>query len=153
MSVEENKAIVSRFYEKLWNSRNFNIADEIIAPDCVTHQLQSGTVPVGVPRGPVAIKHHIGEWLNGFPDLHFDVEQVVAEDDRVVSHSVMRGTHTGTWLGVAPTNKEVSIRLMVIQRIENGKIVEDWVLVESLGFFQRLGLLPATEEIMTKVVR
>jgi predicted ester cyclase len=152
MSVEQNKEIALRFYEELWNSRNFSVADEIISADCVTHQLQSGVVPVGVPRGPEAIKHHIGEWLNGFPDLYFDVEQIVAEDDRVVSQSVMRGIHTGVWLGIAPTNKEVSIRLMVIQRIENGKIVEDWVLVEALGLFQGLGLLPATEEIMTKVV-
>jgi predicted ester cyclase len=150
MSVEQNKEIVSRFYEELWNKRKFSVADEIISPDCVTHQLQSGSVPVGAPRGPEAVKHHIGEWLNGFPNLHFDVEQVVAEDDRVVSQSVLRGIHTGTWLGIAPTNKEVSIRLMVIQRIENGKIVEDWVLVEALGFFQGLGLLPTTEEIMTK---
>jgi predicted ester cyclase len=153
MSVEQNKAIVSRFYEELWNNRNLSLADEIISPYCVTHQLQSGAVSDGVLRGPEAVKHHISEWLGGFPDLHFDIEQMVAEDDRVASQSIMRGTHTGTWLGIAPTNKEVSIRLMVTQRIENGKIAEDWVLVEALGFFQQLGLLPATQEIIAKVVQ
>ena len=69
MSVEQNKAIVSRFYEELWNDRNLSIADEIISPDCVTHQLQSGAVSAGVKRGPEAVKHHISEWLGGFPDL------------------------------------------------------------------------------------
>ena len=152
MSVEQNKALVSRFYEELWNKRNLSIADEIISPHCVTHQLQSGAPSVAVPRGPEAVKHHISEWLSGFPDLHFAVEQVVAEEDLVVSRSVMRGTHTGRWLGQAPTNKEVNIRLMVTQRIASGKIVEDWVLVEVLGFFQELGLLPATEEIISKAV-
>ena len=55
MSVEENKAIVARFYEELWNKRMLNVADEIIAPDCVTHQLHSGEIPVAVPRNPEAV--------------------------------------------------------------------------------------------------
>lgn len=150
MSVEDNKSVVSRFYEELWNNRNLSVADEIIAPDCVTHQLQSGATSVGVPRSPEAVKHHVGEWLNGFPDLRFTVEQMIAEEDRVVSQSMMQGTHKGAWLGIAPTGKEVSVRLTVTQRIENGKIVEDWVLVEALGLFQQLGLIPATEEILSK---
>jgi predicted ester cyclase len=117
MSVKENKAIVSKFYEELWNSRNLSVADEIIAPDCVTHQLQSGAATVAVARSPEAVKEHVGQWLAAFPDLRFTVEQMMAEDDLVMSRSVMTGTHTGDWLDVAPTGKEVSIRLIVIQRI------------------------------------
>ena len=153
MSVENNKAVVSRFYEELWNNRDLGVADEIIAPDCVTHQLQSGAASAGVPRSPEAVKRHVSEWLGGFPDLRFVVERVVAEGDSVVSQSVMSGTHTGTWLGVAPTGKEVSIRLMVTQRIVGGKIVEDWVLVEALGLFQQLGLIPETGEILAKAAK
>ncbi len=145
---EENKAVVRRFYEELWNNRDLSVADEIISPDCLTHQLQSGAVSVGVPRNPRAVKAHIRDWLIGFPDLHFDVEQMIAEGDRVMSQSVMHGTHRGVWLGIQPTGKKVSIRLAVSHRIVNGKIVEDWVLVEALGFFQQLGLLPATEVIL-----
>src|SRR5918912_3022624 len=122
MSLEENKAIVLRFYEELWNGRKLGVADEIIAADCVTHQLRSGAVSDAVPRDAEAVKRHVGEWLKGFPDLRFSVEQLVAEGDRVVSLCVMRGTHAGPWLGVAPTGKEVSIRLTVVQRIEGGKI-------------------------------
>ena len=72
--------------------------------------------------------------------------------ERVMTHCVMRGTHTGTWAGVvvAQTNKEVAIRLSVVHRVVNEKIVEDWVLVESLGFFQQLGLVPSTAEILTR---
>ena len=57
----------------------------------------------------------------------------------------MRGTHTGAWLGVAPTGKRVSLRMVTVHRLAVGKIVEHWVLVETLGFFQSLGLLPTTE--------
>jgi predicted ester cyclase len=70
-----------------------------------------------VPRGPEVVKDHIAEWLTGFPDLRFTVEQMIAEGDQVLTRSFMDGTHTGTWLGLPPTGKQVSIRMMVIQRI------------------------------------
>jgi steroid delta-isomerase-like uncharacterized protein len=149
MSADQNRAVVSRFYEELWNQRRTEAADELIAPDCLTHQLRSGVEVVAVPRGPEAVKRHVAEWLSAFPDLRFTVEQLVAEGDQVVTRSVMQGTHTGSWAGVAATGKRVTIRMMVIQRIADGKIVEDWVLVESLGLLQQLGLLPATQEILS----
>lgn len=149
-STEQNKSLVQRFYEELWNHRDVSVADEIFAHDCLTHQLKSGAELAGVLRNPEAVKHHVTEWLAGFPDLRFTVEQMFAEKDLVVTRSVMRGTHTGAWFGIAPTGKQVSIRMIVIHRIMDGKIAEDWVLVESLGFFQQLGLAPSTEEILAQ---
>lgn len=149
MSIEQNKTIVRRFFEELWNERKLEVADEIFAPDCVTHQLQSGAEIAAVPRNAEAVKEHIGEWLKGFSDLVFTVEQIFGEDDRVVTCVVMRGTHTGVWNGISATGKEVSIRMTVIHQIVNKKIVADWVLVEALGFFQQLEILPTTQEIMS----
>jgi len=149
MSTEQNKNIVRRFFEELWNARNFAAADEIFAPDCVTHQLQSGAEVIAAARNAEAIKEHIGEWLVGFPDLHFTVGQMIAEGDLVVTYAAMHGTHTGIWNGVSPSGREINIRMTVTHRIVNQKIVADWVLVESLGFFQQLGLLPSTQEIMS----
>ena len=153
MSAEQGKTVVLRFYNELWNERNLNVADEIFAADCVTHQLQSGAETLGVARNAAAIKQHVSEWLTGFPDLRFTVEQMLVEGERVMTQSVMRGTHTGVWLGIAPTNKEVSVRLFVIHRVADGKIIEDWVLVEALGFFQQLGLVPPTVEVLAPTVR
>jgi predicted ester cyclase len=73
---------------------------------------------------------------------------MIAEPDRVVSQLVMEGTHQGTWMGISPTGKRLHIRMITIHRIANGKIAEDWVLVESLGFFQQLGVLPGTAELI-----
>ena len=152
--ADDNKALVRRFYEELWNARRVEIAEEIIAADCVTHQLRAGATDVeGVPRTPAMIKEHVAAWLAGFPDLHFTVEQIFAEGARVVTYSRMRGTHTGMWHGIAATGREVSLPMIVIQRISEGKIAEDWVLVESLGFYHQLGLLPATEEIMSRAIK
>ncbi|HUS09107.1 MAG TPA: ester cyclase [Pyrinomonadaceae bacterium] len=106
-----------------------------------------------MPRSAEAVKHHVAEWLEGFPDLSFSVEQMLAEADHVVSRSVMHGTHTGTWMGIAPTGKQVSIRMFVDHKIVNGKIVEDWVLVEALGFFQQLEILASTQEILLKAAK
>jgi len=66
----------------------------------------------------------------------------------VVSQLVMEGTHEGTWMGIAPTRKRLQIRMITIHRIANGKIAEDWVLVESLGLFQQLGAVPDTAELI-----
>jgi steroid delta-isomerase-like uncharacterized protein len=153
MSAEQNKAIVRRFIEELWNNRNLDVADEIFAADCITHQLRSGAELVAAPRNPEVVKKHVTEWLVGFPDLRFTIEQMIAEADQVVARTVLQGTHIGTWLGIAPTGKQVNIRMITIHRIANGKIAEDWVLVESLGFFQQLGLIPPTQEIMAKAVK
>lgn len=152
MLADENKAIVRRFYEELWNERRVEIAGEIIAADCVTHQLRAGVDDGGTLRTPEMLRAHVAAWLAGFPDLRFTIECLIAEGDRVVSHSRMRATHTGVWLGIAPTHREVSLPMIVIQRIAEGKIAEDWVLVESLGFYQQLGLVPTTEEIMLRAV-
>jgi steroid delta-isomerase-like uncharacterized protein len=148
MGEDENKNIVKRFIEEMWNQRKLEIADELFAADCVTHQLRSGEDPAGVPRSAESVKREAAAWLTGFPDLDFVLEQMIAAGDRVVSHCTMRGTHTGVWMGIAPTGRKVSIPIFTIHRIADGKIAEDWVLVGSLMLFQQLGLVLQTPEIL-----
>jgi len=93
MSLEANKTIARRFIEELWNERKLEVANDILASDCITHQLRSGQDTMTMPRGPEIIKRHIAEWLTGFPDMRFAIEQVVAEGDRVMMQCVGRGTH------------------------------------------------------------
>jgi steroid delta-isomerase-like uncharacterized protein len=147
MNEDENKKIVRRFIEEMWNQRKFQVADELFAVDCVTHQLRSGEEPAGVPRSAESVKREVAAWLNGFPDLEFVLEQMIAAGDRVVSHCTMRGTHSGVWMGIGPTGRKVSVPIVTIHRIADGKIAEDWVLVGSLMLFQQLGLVPQTQEI------
>jgi predicted ester cyclase len=146
--MDNYKHLIIRFVEELWNQRKLAVADEIFDMDCRTFQLRSGSPATAEPRGPQVIKAHISEWLSGFPDLQFTIEQMIAEADKVSTLLVMEGTHTGEWLGIQPNGKRLSIRMMTIHRIQNGKIIEDWVIVESLGFFQQLGILPATTDFL-----
>ncbi|HEV2697019.1 MAG TPA: ester cyclase [Terriglobales bacterium] len=146
--MEPAKHIIKRFVEELWNARRLEVADQIFSEDCVTHQLRSGALAEPARRGPQEMKEHISGWLKSFPDLGFNIEQMIAERDCVVCQLVMEGTHQGTWMGISPTGKRLSIRMITIHRIANGKIAEDWVLVESLGFFQQLGVIPDTAELI-----
>jgi predicted ester cyclase len=147
MNEDENKRIVTRFIEEMWNQRKLQVADELFAANCVTHQLRSGEDPAGVARSAESVKREAATWLMGFPDLEFVLEQMIAAGDRVVSHCTMRGTHTGAWLGIGPTGRKVSLPIITIHRIADEKIAEDWVLVGSLMLFQQLGFVPQTQEI------
>jgi predicted ester cyclase len=141
--------VVNRFFAEAWNQRRLEILDEIIDPACVTHQLRSAPGPIAsTPRGSQSIREHIGGWLVAFPDIVVTVDQQTISGAQVVSWLTMCGTHKGKWQGVPPTGREVTIRTVVQHRVAGDRIVEDWVLVESLGFFQQLGLVPSTSELL-----
>jgi predicted ester cyclase len=131
----------------LWKQRKLDVADRLVAPDCVTHQLRSGSERT-FARGPEAIRAHFGDWVAAFPDLHFEIEQIVTEGALVMTQCRMSGTHERDWLDVPATGRRIEIRMSVVQRIEGGRIVEDWVLVEALGLFQQLGLVAPTEALL-----
>ncbi|HEV2468872.1 MAG TPA: ester cyclase [Candidatus Sulfotelmatobacter sp.] len=147
------KHIIQRFVDELWNARRLDVADQIFSDDCITHQLRSGFPVEPAHRGPQEMKEHISGWLASFPDLRFTIEQMIAQSDHVVTQLLMEGTHQGTWMGIPPTGKQLQIRMITTHRIANGKIAEDWVLVESLGLFQQLGAVPDTPELIRNFVR
>ena len=116
-----NKAIVRQFIDEFWNERKLDLADDLFAPDCVTHQLRSDVEATGAPRTPESVKREAAAWLAGFPDLRFDVEQMIAEGDQVVTRCMMYGTHTSAWMGVAPPGNQVraSVFAHIFCRTEN----------------------------------
>jgi predicted ester cyclase len=148
--MRDAKAVVDCFFDRLWNGRELDLADELFDPDCRTRQLQSGGPAESAPRGPEAIKHHVADWLRAFPDLTFAVRQSVAEGDRVATHCALIGTHQESWLGIAATGRRIEVEMMVIHKVRAGRIVEDWVLVESYGVFEQLGLLPSKQELLAR---
>src|SRR5215469_18930803 len=83
--MEPAKHIINRFVEELWNARRLDVADQIFSEDCVTHQLRSGILAAPAHRGPQEMKEHVSGWLRSFPDLRFNIEQMITEQDRVMS--------------------------------------------------------------------
>src|SRR5690242_4827157 len=99
-STEANKASVRRFYDEVFNKKNRAAIGEFIAPNGVDHAL-----PPGLPAGIEGSKQFITMFLTAFPDLHFTVEDLIAEEDKVVARLTTRGTQQGTFMGIAPTGK------------------------------------------------
>ena len=145
------KKIAERFMDDLWNRHNLAAADELFAEDCVTHQLRSAPGPVpAAPRRPADVKRELAGWFAAFPDIALELEERVAEGDVVVSRYLMRGTHTGEWLGVPATGKPICVRMAHTIRVRDGKIVEDWLLAEWHGMLEQLGLLPSLAEALAR---
>ena len=135
MSTEENKANVRRGYEAV-NQRNLAVFDELLTPDIVLHN------PSTTIQGLEAYKQFITMYITAFPDLHFTIEDMIAEGDTVVVRYTTRGTHQGNLMGIPPTGKQVSGTGMFIDRIVNGKGVEQWFNTDDLGLLQQLGVVP-----------
>jgi steroid delta-isomerase-like uncharacterized protein len=138
MSTEQNKDLVRRFYEEVWNKGNLTVADQLMATDVVDH-----TAPPGLPPGLEGHKQLVIMFRTPFPDLDSTIEDQVAEVDTVVSRLIVRGTNKGEFFGVPPTGKQFTITSIDLDRLTNGKIVEHWSIADQLGLMQQLGVIPA----------
>lgn len=136
-TVETNKEIAQRLYDAV-NRGNVDALDELISPDVVTH----GDALIPTVSGRNTLKNGIKALLAAFPNVQFTVERIFAEADKVVVHVRANGTHTGAWLGAAPTNREMVWTASAIARFVDGKLVENWIIQDELGIMQQLGLVP-----------
>jgi steroid delta-isomerase-like uncharacterized protein len=134
----ENKAVVRRYIEEVWNQRKLNVLDELIDPNYVEHDPASPDFG----RGVNAARSAVNLYLAAFPDTNFTIEEMVAEGDRVVTRWTARATHKGELRGIAPTGRKVTVAGTTISRIAGGKIVEAHVNWDALGLFQQLGAYP-----------
>ena len=145
MSAEENKAIVRRLFEELWNQGKLDVAGEILANDYIFHGPVAGEV-----RGPEGFKQFVSMYLTSYPDLQFAIEDQIAEGDKVVTRWTATGTHKGELMGISPTSVRMTVTGIVISRIAGDKIVEDWADWDALGMFQQLGVVPPIGEAAKK---
>ena len=144
MSAEENKALVRRFVEEVQSAGNIDVVDELCSPEFVNH-----SAPPGVPPNCEGVKQLTAMFRRAFPDSYFTVEDMIAEGDKVATHKTFHGTHEGEFMGMPPTGRRVSMELIDIVRISEGRVVEHWSMGDSLGMMQQLGIIPqpgGTEE-------
>ena len=144
---EQNKTVVRRLFDELWNKGNLQVADEIIAP---TYQHHDASTP-DLGKGPESEKKRATLYRNAFPDLRLTVEGLVAEGETVVARWSCHGTHKGELNGIPPTGKQFTISGVTIAHFENGKMVEGWVNWDALGLMQQLGLVPEIEKAKVAV--
>jgi steroid delta-isomerase-like uncharacterized protein len=138
--LEENKALVRRCIDEMTKG-NWAIFDELVARDYVYHM--SGRPK---PLTREESEQFARAVRAAFPDGRMTVEDMIAEGDKVVTRYTSRGTHKGDFMGMPATGKEVVVTGIVITRIAEGKIAEDWEEFDGIGFLQQLGVIPPIEE-------
>lgn len=143
MSTEANKALVRRLYEEGFNTGNIDLADEVFSPGFFDH----GSAP-GLPNtGPESFKQMLRMFRAAFPDMHATIDDMIAEDDKVVTRTHWHGTHQGEFFGAPATGKEFTLTSTDILRIEDGKVAEHWGNEDDLGMLRQLGILSAFAEM------
>jgi len=145
----ENKAIVRRLYEEVWNKRKLEVVNELISP---SHALQGPNI-FGSSIGPEAYKRQVSRFLEGYPDLCWTIENTIAEEDKVVACWTISGTHKGDFMGVPATNKKVCVGGITIHHIAGGKIMDSHSNWDALGMMQQLGAVPALEKTKDATAR
>lgn len=135
----DNKSLVRRMYEEVWNGRRLEVARELISP---SHAVQvTDAADSGV--GPEAYARAVTEFVNAFPDLQFTVLDMIAENDKVVAFWNISGTHQGEFRGIAATGKKISVDGITIHQLANGKIMDSYASLDMWAMMRQLGAVPA----------
>ncbi|WP_164929224.1 ester cyclase [Gloeobacter violaceus] len=143
MLTEQNRVVALRFAQEGWGTNPGweKIWDELIDPN-VVHHFNSQTESI---VGLEANKAFNASLFRGFPDIKHRIEDVIAEGKKVVYRTKLKGTHTGNFLGIAPTGKSVTINDFTLLRIADGKIAEWWYECNLLEVMKQLGLMSGCE--------
>lgn len=136
MSMENNIAVVRRFYEEVMNQGNADLLDEIMVEDFVDH----GEALFGSPQGRETLKQGVRGAHGVLPDLRVELHEVIAEGDLVGVRGTMRCTHQGPFLNVEPTGNELTWQGLAMFRVVDGRIADRWFNSDSISILRQLGL-------------
>lgn len=138
MPESENIATLDRFVKEVINQGRLDAADELVEENFI----ELDPLP-GQRQGREGLKEVIAMMRLGFPDLHWVIDETVAAGDKVVSRFTWTGTHRGDFLGIPATGKSVTVRGVVIDRLNAGKMADSRILMDTLGLMQQLGVVPS----------
>jgi predicted ester cyclase len=126
-----NKGLLRRFYKEVYVDWNMALADQILSPQFTSHDWpQSG------PTGPQAFRNYYSALRSAVPDARYEVDDLIAEDDKVVVRWRLLGTHKGDFRGIAPTGRPIVLKGIAIYRVEGGKLMERWVVSDLYGVLE-----------------
>jgi steroid delta-isomerase-like uncharacterized protein len=137
MGIEENKRVIERHFEEIWNEYRLEVVGELVSSDYFTHS----PVP-GQPQGIEGFSFAVRTVREGFPDMVITVEDLIGEEDKVVARLTATGTHTGKLGPIEPTGRKATWSGIRIFRMEAGKIAEHWAIWDDVSLGRQLGILP-----------
>jgi predicted ester cyclase len=129
-----NRKVIQQLYKKVLVDWNMSLVDDFISPQFTSHDW-----PEGSPTGPDAFRNYYSNVIRSVvPDARYEVNDLVAEGDKVVVRWSLLGTHRGRFLDIAPTGKNITLRGIAIYRLENGKVMERWVVTDLHGLLEKM---------------
>jgi steroid delta-isomerase-like uncharacterized protein len=140
--IETNKTLVRRWFKEVWNEGREATIGELFAESGVTYGLGDTETEV---RGPAQLKPFVRNLRNSFPDIQITINDIMAEEDKVMVRVVIEGTHAGFGLGVPPSGRRINVAGIVVIRVSKGQFVEGWNSWDQLGLLRQIGALPVTE--------
>lgn len=142
MGALENKSLANRFVEEVLNKGNLSVIDQYATLNYIDHR-----VILGLPAGREGMRAFISGLRGAFPDLHYTIDDTIAEGDKVVQRSIARGTMKGDFMGMAASDKTAIWEEIHITRFAEGRAVEHWAVVDQLGMLTQLGFAPASDRL------
>jgi steroid delta-isomerase-like uncharacterized protein len=136
--LEENKALIRKAWDEIFNKRNLEAVDEYFAEDATI-----GFAPPGLPPDREFFKQTVAPYLTAFPDLKVVLEDQIAEDGTVASRFSVTGTHKGELAGIAASGNEVDYTGVNYIKVRDGKIVEVWGASDQLRVMRQIGAIPS----------
>jgi steroid delta-isomerase-like uncharacterized protein len=133
MSEEKNRRLILSQHEEIWSKGNLSLVDQLYASKFFCHSIDSSPW-----HGPEGVKDRVRVVRTAFPDWTETVEDIIAEDDRIVTRFVCTGTHRAVFLGIEPTGRRVRVAEIAIYRIEDHKIAEQWLFQDITGLHRQL---------------
>ena len=135
LSTSDNKALIRRFYEQVWDQGNTDFAYEVFADDYVRHDLR----PTAALPGPEGQRKIADDFRSAFPDLRVNVDLVVGGDDYVVGRWTASGTHTGSWSGIPPTGRHATFSAATSSASKVARSRKSGTTATTSAFSNRLG--------------
>jgi len=139
MSIEENKMLVRRQFDEIWNRGNWAIVDELFAPNYLNHDPYNPELGVG----PEGFKRRVNGYRSVLQDFDMRIECQIAEGDMVETQWSLRGIYQGGLEGAPSTGEPVYVEGQLLSEIAGGKFIEEWVHWDTLGLLRQVGAVPS----------
>lgn len=136
MTHNDSAALVHRIIEEIWNQRRLDLFDELFADTFFNHNPSAGSA-----TDRAGLQQSARILLHGFPDLHITIDDMMIDEDRVMSRLTLRGTHMNEFLDIAPTGRQIVVPSWTMLRMQHGQVVERWSIMDVFGWYKQLGIL------------
>ena len=137
-STSLNKSLCRTFFEELHNKQNLEIIDRLVDPNVVSHDPFPNQA-----EGSKGFRDTMQLFRSAFPDMSAKINDMIAENDKVMTKLTVYGTHLGEFMGIGPTKNKIEYEEVIILRIADGKIVEHWAVADALSLMQQVGAIPS----------